>query len=443
MNQDHFTRTLEQLRRGALAGAQRLDLCGDLQQLPEEVFALADTLEVLNLNGNRLTQLPADLGRLHRLRILFCSDNPFERLPEALGDCGSLEMVGFKACQIADVPAESLPPRLRWLILTDNHIGQLPQALGERPHLQKLMLAGNQLQGLPPSLAAAHRLELLRLSANRFESLPSWLTDLPRLAWLAVSGNPLGWHCASATALPLQDWADIRIGPCLGEGASGRIHRVEVGSAGGPALALKLFKGALTSDGLPVDEMRAHGVAGAHPALCHPVAELAGHPEGARGLLLPLLPANLHNLAGPPSFDTCTRDVYAPGLALAPKAIRRLADSLASALAHLHRRGVLHGDLYAHNVLWNPATHQGVLGDFGAASLLPLDHPALRRGLCALDVRAWGVLVGELLLRAEVPPGGDHGLDSLRALARDCQQPQTSLRPTMDEVCGALSSLKD
>ena len=152
---------LEQLRSGALAGTRRLDLSCGLRTLPPEVFELADTLEVLNLSGNQLTNLPQDLPRLHRLKVIFCSDNPFSRLPEVLGDCAALQVVGFKACRITDVPGAAMPLALRWLILTDNAIRSLPPELGQRPALQKLMLAGNQLRSLPSSLANAQRLELI------------------------------------------------------------------------------------------------------------------------------------------------------------------------------------------------------------------------------------------------------------------------------------------
>lgn len=179
--------SLEQLRRGELAGIRRLDLAADLDEFPREIFDLADSLEVLNLSGNRLRALPHDLSRLHRLQVLFCSDNPFETLPEVLGDCAQLEMVGFKSNRLREVPAAALPEKLRWLILTDNQIEALPDALGERPRLQKLMLAGNRLSQLPPSLAALHQLELLRIAANRLETLPDWLLQLPRLAWLAAA----------------------------------------------------------------------------------------------------------------------------------------------------------------------------------------------------------------------------------------------------------------
>src|SRR3546814_14193143 len=78
--------TVEQLERGELTGIRRLDLSADLQHFPEAIFALADTLEVLNLSGNRLNSLPSDLSRLRKLRILFCSDNLFTEVPGCLGD---------------------------------------------------------------------------------------------------------------------------------------------------------------------------------------------------------------------------------------------------------------------------------------------------------------------------------------------------------------------
>ena len=121
---------LEHLRAGQLAGSQRLALACGLTEFPREIFELADTLEILDLSGNALRELPADLPRLHRLRILFCSGNQFTELPAVLGQCPSLSMIGFKANQIRHVPGAALPPALRWLILTDNQIEELPAASG-------------------------------------------------------------------------------------------------------------------------------------------------------------------------------------------------------------------------------------------------------------------------------------------------------------------------
>ncbi|MCB2017727.1 MAG: serine/threonine-protein kinase, partial [Hydrogenophaga sp.] len=373
--------SLDSLRRGELAGATRLDLSCGLTELPSEVQSLADTLEVLNLSGNRLRSLPHWLSRFPRLRVVFGSDNPFTVLPEVLGECPALEMVGFKACDIVQVPGAALPPRLRWLILTDNAIHALPREVGERPRMQKLMLAGNGLSALPEGLAQAQRLELLRISANRFEVLPGWLTDLPRLSWLALAGNPLGWSVADGR-LPVIDWAQVQMGERLGEGASGRTLAARVADRDDD-LALKLFRGAVTSDGLPEHEMAAGAAAGAHPSMCTPVARLGGHPDGVMGLFLPRLPDGLQALAGPPSLASCSRDVYPDGWRISVAPALRLLREMAQALAHLHGHGVLHGDFYAHNILWRHDTGHALLTDFGAAAQLPDDDPRLARALQA------------------------------------------------------------
>ncbi|MDP4004000.1 leucine-rich repeat-containing protein kinase family protein [Methylobacterium sp. NEAU K] len=429
------TETLAALRRGDRAGARELRLPDGLAAFPREVFDLADTLEVLDLGRGGLTDLPDDLGRLRRLRVLFGSGHPFPRLPPVLGDCPTLSQLGFRGCGIREVRADSLPRDLRWLTLTDNRIEHLPAAIGERPLLQKLMLAGNRIAQLPDSLAEARNLELIRLSCNRLDALPPWLARLPRLAWMSYAGNPAepAPEPAGATRVP---WTDLEVGDLLGEGASGRVHQaLWRGPGGGRAVALKLFKGAMTSDGLPEREMEACLAAGTHRALTGALGRLDGHPEGAQGLLLRLLPSHWRVLAGPPSPASCSRDVYDPALRLDPGQGLRIARSVAEAVAHLHGRGLLHGDVYAHNTLWDAGTGAAVLSDFGAASALPAGSAGA--ALARIEVRAVGILLSELLDRCEGAP------DGLRALADACTQADPAGRPSLSEVVAELGRRPD
>lgn len=429
---------LAALRAGGLAGAQRLDLRGGgLAEFPPEVFALADTLEVLDLSGNRLSALPEDLHRLHRLRILFCSDNAFTELPAALGACAQLEMVGFKANRIAHVPAACFAEghALRWLILTDNAIEALPDTLRHCTRMQKLMLAGNRLTALPASLAGCERLELLRLSANRFAALPDWLGGLPRLAWLACAGNPFNAALEAAalsdTPIAAVPWAELSLGERLGEGASGVIHAAQHRDAAGEsAVAVKLFKGEVTSDGWPLSEMAASLAAGAAPHTVRVRGRLAGHPAGTDGLVLERIGPDWRNLAGPPSFASCTRDVYAEDLRLPHATARAIARDIAAAVAHLHARGMVHGDLYAHNILWRPG--EALLGDFGAAALLP---GALALAAQRTELRAFGCLLEELVAHADAADP----LADLAALRDACLQADPAARPTMAQVHARLA----
>lgn len=429
--------TLEQLRRGELAGISRLDLAEDLDAFPPEIFDLADSLEILNLSGNKLATLPDDLPRLRNLRILFCSHNAFTELPKVVGSCSTLQMVGFKANRIHTLSGEALPPQLRWLTLTDNCLEALPDEIGRCSQLQKLLLAGNQLQVLPDSLAACRGLELLRISANRLKALPDWLLEMPRLSWLAFGGNPFSdeqeEEVLKQHPLPPVDRAQVKLGEQLGQGASGIIYRAEWQhpTQGKRAVAAKLFKGSLTSDGLPHSEMAASIAAGRHPSLVSVFGPLANCEDGLPGLLMALIEPSYAALAGPPSFASCSRDCYAPDRRFNAVQVLRISSAVAAAVAHLHARGILHGDVYAHNLLADP-DGQSLLSDFGAASFFDPDS-ALAKSLQRIEARAFGCLLEELLERCELT-GTDARLRLLSDLKDRCLQEAVQQRPGFGEL---------
>lgn len=437
--------TLEQLRAGELCGARHLKLSENLTEFPSEILSLKETLEVLDLTGNQLSALPDELAGFGKLRIIFCSENRFTELPEVLGRCPALTMVGFKANQIVTVSAKALPAGLCWLILTDNAIDRLPDELGQCEALQKLMLAGNRLRELPASLANCSKLELLRIAANRIECFPEWLLSLPRLSWLAYSGNPFS-EGAEARAIddahvaPLA-WETLALGELLGQGASGVIHRATL--VGNPAdavtqasdrgdgnqVAVKLFKGAVTSDGLPRCEMAASLAAGSHPNLIKVIGKVADHPSGIPALVMELIDPAFANLAGPPSLDSCTRDVYSEGLHLSVPDALAMAHGIASVAGHLHRAGIMHGDLYGHNILFargSDAPARALLGDFGAASLYGRSDCERALGLERLEVRAFGCLLEELLAHCDTQ---DSPLDGLHQLKAACLSELPADRP--------------
>ena len=440
--------TLDELRSGALAGSRRLSLCCGLSQFPAEIFKLADTLEILDLSGNQLTTLPDDLARLHRLRIIFCSNNRFTELPAVLGQCARLEMVGFRANQISHVPAASLPPQLRWLVLTDNLLTALAPEIGRCTRLQKLMLSGNQLRALPPQMAACTNLELLRIAANQFHTLPPWLLQLPRLAWLAFGGNPVcdqAEAAARAVAPAFSiDWQQLKLAQQLGEGASGVIHQaIWQTSEGTQSVAVKLFKGAITSDGFPHSEMIACISAGQHASLVAVHGHVVRHPGGISALVLALIGPQFFNLAGPPSLASCTRDVYDAQTRFSLEAVLRLALGIASAAQQLHQRGILHGDLYGHNILCT-AEGDALLTDFGAASFFALADESQAAALQRIEVRAFACLLEELLtaVSGELMPDSHLVLmHQLAALQARCANENTALRPLFSEISAVLSTL--
>ena len=438
--------TLSSLRAGKLAGSIRLDLSCGLSEFPREIFDLADSLEVLNLSGNKLSCLPDDLPKLHKLRVIFFSDNNFTEVPEVLGQCPHLEMMGFKANKVVHIPASALPEKLRWLILTDNQLTELPAELGSCSRLQKLMLAGNRLQELPQQMANCKHLELLRISANQFTRLPEWLLTLPRLSWLAFAGNPCS-DASEAAAMEKQpiahiEWSNLDLEHPLGEGASGVIYRAKlIAEEIETSVAVKMFKGSVTSDGLPRSEKIACIAAGLHPGLIPVSGKISGHPENTLGLVMSLIDPGYISLAGPPSLASCTRDIYPADTIFTITTALNLLLGIATVSEHLHSQGIMHGDMYAHNILKNERG-DSLLCDFGAASFIPQHDVHLGIALQRIEVRAFACLLDEVLERSRANLEEIHVVDALRELHTRCDHPMVNSRPLFDEIRSILSSLQ-
>lgn len=433
--------TLEELKSGKLIGSTRLKLSCGLTEFPQEIFALADTLEILDLSGNQLSQLPDNFPRLQKLKILFLSENQFTVYPEVLGKCNNLDMIGFKANKISYISETSITPNLRWLILTNNHLPQIPKSIGKCSRLQKLMLAGNRLTSLPEEMSSCKNLELLRISANQLEFLPNWLFTLPKLSWVAFAGNPCS-PSFSSHSLDEIDWKHLVIKEKLGEGASGNIYKAENGKLKGVEVALKVFKGEITSDGLPNDEMSATISVGSHPNLVKVLGKICNHPEDKNGLIFELIPKDYRNLGNPPSFETCTRDTFEANLYFSLESILRILFGISSAVSHLHSQGITHGDLYAHNILVNDKTFHALFGDFGAATLY--DPNSVFASLIErVEVRAFGCLMEDLIVRVQSSDLNSEILTKLTKLKDDCLESNVQSRPDFTQMKQRLEKIKD
>lgn len=441
--------TLEQIRTGQLHGCKRFKLAADLADFPRDIFKLADSLEILDLSDNQLSELPSDFSQLKQLKIVFFNNNQFEEFPQVLANCPQLSMVSFKGNRLKAIAPQALSPNFRWLILTNNQLTSLPSSMGQLTKLQKLMLAGNQLGSLPPELSNCHNLELIRIAANHLTQLPAFLLKLPRLAWIAYAGNPFSKSStALETDLSVVDSATLEVGQILGQGASGIIYQGNwKPHENGPcqAVAIKKFKGEITSDGSPLDEMRACIAAGKHPNLVNVLAKLEDGLEGETqaGLLFDLLAQDYRNLGGPPSLDSCTRDTYSEETHFSLEQILAITRGIASVVAHLHQRGILHGDLYAHNILVNSQGHS-ILSDFGAASFYDPSDTATAMGLEKLEARAFGCLLEDLLDRSVSKDGEKLESDRivrLRQLQQNCTSLELSQRPSFAAIHQQLLQL--
>ena len=435
--------TLDQLNAGQLIGCKHLKLVADLHEFPMSIIDLADTLEVLDLSGNHLSSLPDEFASLTKLKIIFLSNNQFDHLPEVLGKCPQLEMIGFKANQISTVSESSIPQQTRWLILTDNQIEQLPDSIGQCHRLEKLALAGNKLTSLPESLANCRQLGLIRLSANQLIDLPDWLFTLPKLAWLAFSGNRFS-HVDACTnnSVPRLSTQDLQLGELLGQGASGLIYQAKLTAQWQEKLdkqqdvAVKMFKGFVTSDGYPADELDCCLTAGDHPNLIKVLAQI--NQADQLGLVMELIPKSFSNLGLPPSLASCTRDTFEEGTQFSWQQIHRIGLQMADILQHLHQNGVSHGDIYAHNTMVN-TDNKVLFGDFGAASNLANLPTIQRQTMQWIEVNALGCLLDDMLTL--IDDNTSIMFTTLNGIAQSCMDPVINQRPTFASIKQTLLAL--
>ena len=431
--------TLSQLKSGELKGSSKIKLACGLKEFPRELFELEDTLEFLDLSGNQLSDLPADFDSFTMLKILFLSKNNFTKFPEILAKCPSLTMIGMRSNSIIEIPENSLPEKLQWLILTENKIEKLPHSIGKCGFLQKFAISGNLLKELPDEMQNCKRLELLRISANCLTSIPDWLLKLPRLSWLAYSGNPCSEKVENETDIEEIEWSQLELREKLGEGASGIISKAILKSKDNQEVAIKIFKGEVTSDGLPEDELQTCISAGKHSNLVPLLAKIKNHSEGKDGLVMELISTDYTNLGNPPSFETCTRDVLNPNVYYSVNQVLTILKSVASVGAHLHKRGILHGDLYAHNTMVNQDGN-ALLGDFGAATFYNVNSENANL-LERLDVRAFGCLIDDLLGQIRFEEVGKEEVGKLKELREKCMIEEVENRLGFEEIVVFILSL--
>jgi Leucine-rich repeat (LRR) protein len=153
--------------------------------------------------------------------------------------------------------------------------------------MQKLALAGNQLSEIPTTLSACKNLGLLRISANQLTQFPTWLFTMPKLSWLAFAGNPFCYKPIIETNLSEIHWNNLSLQHQLGQGASGIISKAiwQKNNDESIEVAVKEFKGAITSDGLPEDEMNACILADNHKNLIPLLGKITNHAHKKEGLV--------------------------------------------------------------------------------------------------------------------------------------------------------------
>jgi len=413
------------------------------------------SLVKLDLPNCKLTSLPTYLPQIcPQLSILFVPKNKFTEVPGIIGQCLQLQMVSFKECYtIESISPNALQKQLRWLILTGNKISKIPNEISRCMKLQKLMLSGNLLRTLPElELSKLTKLELIRVACNQLQQPPILLLqNCPQLKWIGLAGNPFLTKMkvnyyrkinmnnnVSLSAeegeeihdlLPILDdpALDDESWPILGKGAGGVTRKVTWNNNNNNRIvAVKTFAGELTSDGSPQDEKDISilvstsantSCATLNDERESALIEIIGETKKGGALVMEYLD-NYRAVANPPSFSSCSRDVYSEDdidallfISLSTTTSTSTAfswkiviDTL-RVLYRLHKLGLCHADFYAHNILIQPTFQHVKVSDFGAAfryrynnnnSNNNKNEKEFGRLVEIIEVRAYSVFVTEL-----------------------------------------------
>ncbi|XP_071811026.1 protein scribble homolog isoform X5 [Apostichopus japonicus] len=188
---------------------------GNLNNVPDDVFRYARTLEELLLDANQIRDLPKQFFRLVNLQKLGLSDNELERLPGEISHFGNLveldisrndimeipDSIRFCKClthvDLSGNPLSRLPPsftqleELRFLTLNDVSLESLPSDIGSLSNLVTLELRENLLKSMPDSISYLTKLEQLDIGSNEYEELPDTLGQLHNLMELWLDCNAL------------------------------------------------------------------------------------------------------------------------------------------------------------------------------------------------------------------------------------------------------------
>jgi serine/threonine protein kinase len=175
--------------------------------------------------------------------------------------------------------------------------------------------------------------------------------------------------------------------------------------------------------------------AGAHPNLIPILGKIINHPEKKDGLVMELIPPNFKNLGNPPSLQSCSRDVFNAETNFTLNQIISIAKGIASVCAQLHSKGINHGDLYAHNILYNE-NGDNLFGDFGAATFYYKESKEAEL-IEKIEVRAYGCLLEDLLMNTNTDKL-NATFKILEEIKDNCMQENILARPNFYSICKQL-----
>ena len=160
--------------------------------LPETISCIED-IELLDLQSNKLTELPSSLGKLSKLKTINVSNNRLAALPlEAIFDLPITEILASRNRISGPFVPTSIPtfPSLQTLDVSTNALTALSDGKVDFPNLRSLNVSFNRISALP-DMTRWHELVTLNAEENKISEIPQGFTSLSHLNHADFNFNSL------------------------------------------------------------------------------------------------------------------------------------------------------------------------------------------------------------------------------------------------------------
>ncbi|XP_067119917.1 leucine-rich repeat-containing protein 57-like [Centruroides vittatus] len=193
-----------QIQNAEKTGVCQLCNC-DLSEFPRDLFSLK-TLRTLDISGNKISNIPSNVGLFVHLKHLTANNNKISQLPKEIGNLTKLESLSLNGNRLTALPSTlSQLKNLRTVSISNNHLTKFPVVFCDLPHLDMLDLSHNKITEVPDDLQNLFVAEL-NMNQNQLSELPEAIALCPRLKVLRVEEN-----CLQLSAISLKILTDSLI----------------------------------------------------------------------------------------------------------------------------------------------------------------------------------------------------------------------------------------
>ncbi len=149
--------------------------------------------EILKLNINKLTEIPAKIGELVNLRELQLDTNNLTTLPPEIGKLVNLTELNVSFNKLTYLPSEiGNLVNLRHLYLGVNQLTELPSSIENLVNLRLLWVYKNKLTEIPSGIGNFKKLMSLSIHDNQLTTIPVSFINL-KLSYSNFGSNPYVW----------------------------------------------------------------------------------------------------------------------------------------------------------------------------------------------------------------------------------------------------------